>query len=129
SAPWAQGARGTAGAGGNRRDSSSWRYDKQGDAMKHRFLEITYRQGKPLAAYFYLPRESGDTSARTVRPKEGLLIDYTSDNRPIGVEITAPAKVTLAALNRTLASANQEPAAADEIAPLLAAQQKSSTRT
>jgi hypothetical protein len=97
--------------------------------MKQRFLEVTYRNGKPLAAYFYLPRRSGDTSIRTERTEAGLLVDYTADNRPIGIEITAPSKLTLLAFNRTLAAVQQQPAAADEIAPLLAAQQNVSKPT
>ena len=88
---------------------------------KNRFLEITYRKGKPLAAYLYLPRSPGDTSRRTEQQHAGLVIDYAEDGRPIGIEITAPGKLTLASLNQALAVANQEPASADEVAPLLAA--------
>ncbi len=58
---------------------------------------------------------------RTARQEAGLLIDYTADGRPIGIEITAPSKVTLEAINRALAAAQQEPATTDEFAPLVAA--------
>jgi hypothetical protein len=34
--------------------------------MKERYLEITFRKGKPLAAYLYLPRRVGVKSARIV---------------------------------------------------------------
>src|SRR5258708_27607821 len=91
--------------------------------MKHRYLEITYRKGKPVAGYLYLPRKSGDRSSRTEKHDAGLLIDFASDGRAIGIEITAPTKVTLAAFNRALAAAHQEPAAADDLAPLLAIRQ------
>jgi hypothetical protein len=94
--------------------------------MKHRDLEITYRHGKPFAAYLYLPRKAGDTSSRTQRHATGLVIDYAADGRAIGVEITAPSKVTLAAMNQALASANQEPATADDLAPLLRPRQETS---
>src|SRR5262245_43484800 len=87
--------------------------------MKHRFLEVTYRKGKPLAAYFYLPRNSEDTSVKSVKQDGGLLIDYSSDGRAIGIEITAPSKVTLEQVNQALLAAKQEPVQADEIAPLL----------
>jgi hypothetical protein len=87
--------------------------------MKTRFLEITYRKGKPLAAYLYLPRNPGDTSKRTEQYDSGLVVDYAEDGRSIGIEITAPSKLTLVALNHALAAANQEPATADEVAPLL----------
>jgi hypothetical protein len=89
--------------------------------MNQRFLEVTFRKGRPFAAYLYLPRRVGDVSARSERQDAGLLIDYTADGRAIGVEITAPSKVTLDALNRALAAAQQEPATADDLAPLVAA--------
>jgi hypothetical protein len=94
--------------------------------MKNRFLEITYRNGKPLAGYLYLPRSPGDTSRRTEQHDSGLVIDYAEDGRPIGIEITAPSKLTLMDLNQALAAANQEPATADEVAPLLTAGGKTS---
>jgi len=86
--------------------------------MKHRFLEITYRRGKPLAAYLYLPRNPGDKAARTQRQDTGLLIDYAQDGRPIGIEITAPTKITMAALNQVLSLAHQDPVTPDDFAPL-----------
>ena len=39
--------------------------------MKHSYLEVTYRKGRPLAAYYYLPRRDGDKSARTERAERG----------------------------------------------------------
>jgi uncharacterized protein YuzE len=53
--------------------------------MKHRYLEVTYRNGKPIAAYFYLPRKPGDLSTCTERREEGLLIDFSADGRVVGV--------------------------------------------
>ncbi len=99
----------------------------QPTAPNQRFLEITYYDGKPLAAYLTLPRHEGDRSARTERREAGLLIDYAADGRAIGIEITAPTKVTLASLNQPLAAANQPPATANDLAPLLAAQNRTPT--
>jgi uncharacterized protein YuzE len=78
--------------------------------MQARYLEVTFRRGRPVAAYFYLPRKQGDTSARTVRRDEGLLVDYSEDGRPIGIEITAPNRVTLTAINQILSEADGLPA-------------------
>ncbi len=88
-------------------------------AVNSRYLEITYRRGKPIAAYFYLPRRPGEVSARTVSGDAGLVTDYTADNRPIGIEITSPSVLTLSSLNAALAAANLPPAAPDDVAPLL----------
>jgi len=86
--------------------------------MARTYLEVTYRAGKPFAAYFYLPRRPGDSSVRTEKSEPGLLIDYTSDGRAIGVEIISPSTVTLDAFNRTLATAHQPAVVQDDLAPL-----------
>ena len=94
------------------------------DAMRDRYLEVTYRNGHPLAAYLYLPRPTGVRSARTERAEPadaGLLVDYGPSGEPIGVEITAPGRVTLEGLNRVLAGIGQPPLDPAEVAPLLVA--------
>lgn len=85
--------------------------------MSQAYLQVTYRKGKPLAAYYYLPRQAGDTAART-QTRGNLVIDYASDGRLIGIELTAPRNVNLAELNRLLEEANQKPLASDELLPL-----------
>lgn len=86
--------------------------------MKDRYLEVTYRNGKPLAAYLYLPRRDGDTAARTEPAGAGLLIDFAADGRPIGIEITSPRSLTLDALNAVLERLALPPAAAADLNPL-----------
>ena len=85
------------------------------------YLEVTFRKGKPLAAYLYLPRQAGDSSSRTVKHESGLLIDFAEDGRPIGIEIPTPRKFSIDALNEALASARQPPAREEDLAPLLGA--------
>lgn len=82
------------------------------------YLEVTFRHGKPLAAYFYLPRQTGDTAARTVPFEPGLLIDYAADGRPIGIEIVSPSLITLDSINRALSAVHLPPAVAEDLAPL-----------
>ena len=89
--------------------------------MNEAYLEVTYRRGQPLAAYYYLPRRSGDRASRTSRGPSGLLVDYTRGGRAIGIEITAPTALSLAALNRVLRDLGQRPIERTEIFPLLAA--------
>lgn len=49
--------------------------------MKHSYLEVTYPKGRPLAAYYYLPRQDGDVSTRTERVEGGFLVDFRSHSR------------------------------------------------
>jgi hypothetical protein len=93
----------------------------QREPMSEAYLEVTYRHGEPLAAYYHLPRRPGDRASRSTRGPAGLLVDYTRSGRAIGIEITAPSLVSLAAMNRLLRDLGQRPVRREEIAPLLAA--------
>jgi uncharacterized protein YuzE len=89
--------------------------------MKDPYLEVTFRHGRPIAAYYYLPRGTDQKSARTRRVESGLVIDFTVDGQAIGIEITAPAKVSVAALNAVLKELGHAPASEADLAPVLAA--------
>ncbi|MBK8096582.1 MAG: DUF2283 domain-containing protein [Planctomycetes bacterium] len=89
--------------------------------MRRCYLEVTFRKGRALAAYFYLPRRDGDRSVRTERVAGGLVIDFASDGRPIGIEITAPSRLVLGELNQVLSNLGQSPVAREDLVPLAAA--------
>jgi uncharacterized protein YuzE len=89
--------------------------------MKNSYLEVTFRHGRPLAAYLYLPRQLTDRSHRTERVEPGLVIDYSRLGKPIGIEITAPAKLSAAALNRVLRRLGVPTVTRADLAPLRAA--------
>jgi hypothetical protein len=89
--------------------------------MKEPYLEVTFRHGRPIAAYYYLPRETNQKSSRTRRVEPGLVIDFTAEGQAIGIKITTPAKVSLAALNAALRELGQAPASHADLAPVLAA--------
>ncbi len=89
--------------------------------MKERYLEVTFKNGKPIAGYLYLPRAREVKSARTEEAVPGLLIDLSESGEPIGLEITAPGKVTLDDINAALTKLGLDPIAAEELAPLVAA--------
>jgi hypothetical protein len=89
--------------------------------MKERYVEITFRKGKPFAAYIYLPRRGGVKSARTAEAAPGVLVDYTASGEPIGLEITAPAHITAAQVNVVLKMLGLEAMAPEELAPFHAA--------
>ncbi|MGE0594659.1 MAG: hypothetical protein AB7G23_08955 [Vicinamibacterales bacterium] len=89
--------------------------------MKNTYLEVTFRHGTPIAGYHYLPREAGQKAARTRRVEPGLNIDLTTEGQAIGIETTAPSKVSLEALNAVLQELGHPPASAADLAPVLAA--------
>ena len=89
--------------------------------MKQRYLEVTYRKGHPLAAYLYLPRAVGARSVRTQEVSAGLLVDYSDSGDAIGLEILAPALVTVAQVNAALTILGLPTLTSEELAPLRAA--------
>jgi uncharacterized protein YuzE len=88
--------------------------------MSKPYLEITYRQGKPFAAYLYLDRRVGDTAARSDR-RDDFVIDYAEDGRPIGVELIRLSRINLSMLNEILSAARTASLVSDDLAPLSAA--------
>jgi uncharacterized protein YuzE len=86
--------------------------------MRQRYLEVTFRKGKPLAAYLYLPRPAGVKSARTVEASAGVLVDYATNGEPIGFEITDPGRVTVAQINTARETQGLATMAPEEWAPL-----------
>ena len=89
--------------------------------MNNSYLEVTFRRGRPLAAYLYLPRQPKDKSYRTERVEPGLVIDYSRRGKPIGIEITAPEKLSAPALNRVLRRLGVPTVTRADLAPLRAA--------
>jgi uncharacterized protein YuzE len=89
--------------------------------MKEPYLEVTYRKGHALAAYFYLQRSARQTSVRTRQVDGGLIVDFAANGKPIGIEITAPEQLTLATLNRLLRELGCTPVRRADLAPLRAA--------
>ena len=90
--------------------------------MSERSLQVTYRKGRPLAAYLHLVHGAGKRSARTEASADGLLVvDFDAAGKPLGVEITAPGAITLARLNALLARLGQPPLSREDFRPVKAA--------
>ena len=89
--------------------------------MKKPYLEVTFRHGRPIAAYLYLPRDPADESVRTLKASLGMVVDFGRSGNPIGIELTAPTKVTLSALNQLLGELGQPPLRDADLEPLRAA--------
>jgi hypothetical protein len=88
--------------------------------MSNSYLEVTYCQGKPFAAYLYLNRVPGDKSVRTQR-HGSWIVDFAADGRAIGIEFTDPGTIDLSEVNRILLAAHQPPISDTDLAPLRAA--------
>ena len=88
--------------------------------MKQRYLEVTFRKGKPFAAYLYLPRTRDARVARTLDEGLGVHADLDGGGMPMGIEITAPGLVSVAELNAVLVKHGLPALDDEEWAPLAA---------
>jgi hypothetical protein len=89
--------------------------------MKQRYLQVTFRHGRPLTAYLYLPRNEHAKVARTSDEGLGLKVDFDAGDMPIGIEITSPEAVTADDVNGLLARLGQPELPSEDWAPLRAA--------
>lgn len=89
--------------------------------MKPYYLEVTFLHGRPVAAYYHLVSEEEVASARCRRLEPGLVVDFAADDRPLGIEITAPSALALEDFNRVLDELGLPAVTAEELAPLHAA--------
>jgi hypothetical protein len=90
--------------------------------MTERSLQVTYRKGRPSAAYLHLSHGAGEKSVKTVPTPDGLLVvDYSGSGRAVGVEITAPHAVSLERLNQLLADLGEAPLPEQDYKPVRAA--------
>lgn len=85
------------------------------------FLEVTYRRGRPWAAYLHLPRAPGQKPFRSRRQESGFVLDLARDGTPLGVEITAPELVSVAKLNAVLKGLGAPIIKKADLVPLVAA--------
>jgi uncharacterized protein YuzE len=84
-------------------------------------VQVTYRKGEPFAAYIYLGHPPGFKVVRTEEVGTDLLIDYASDDAPIGIEIVSPGYVTVEEIIDTFRKLGLTPPAPKDLAPLRAA--------
>ena len=90
--------------------------------MTERSLQVTYRKGRPFAAYLHLSHATGEKSARTRLPRTGCsLSTTTAPARIVGVEITSPQAVPLDRLNELLATRGEAALPEHDYRPLRAA--------
>ena len=65
---------------------------------------------------------SADRGREASRPDEpSMVIDFNQRGEPTGIEITAPSKLTLTAINRVLRELDLPPLKRSDLGPLLAA--------
>ena len=88
--------------------------------VKHPFLEVSYRKGKPFAGYLYLSAARPRTPCRTEEIRPGVLIDTGEDGEPLGIEFLSPGSVTLDDLRAIEAHLRGARLQREDLRPILA---------
>lgn len=87
--------------------------------MKERYFEVTFRNGKSMTAYIYLSHKDSEHSEHTERIRDGIIVDFNYENEIIGIEITAPQKVSMKEINAILSNYRISPMTEKEWGPLI----------
>jgi uncharacterized protein YuzE len=88
--------------------------------MKHPFLEVTYRRGKPVAGYLYLSEPSSGTPCQTRHVRPDVLVDIDSNGRALGVEFLAPGFVTPEDVEAIVRCLDGVPVPTEDLSPIMA---------
>jgi uncharacterized protein YuzE len=89
--------------------------------MKGISLQITYRKGRPFAAYIYLDRRPGEKSVRSEELGPEIVVDFAADGRPLGVEIVSPDVTPVEDILKVFDRLGLGRPEASELGPLVAA--------
>ena len=88
--------------------------------MKHPFLEVSYRKGKPFAGYLHLTEPSAVGSCRTEELRPGILLDIAPDGEAMWIEFLSPGKVKPDDLQAIRERFGEGQVAVADLAPIMA---------
>ena len=84
-------------------------------------IQVTYRRGKPFAAYIHLGRKPAEKSVRSEEVGPELIADYGADGRVLGVEVVSPGATTVDEILEAFDKLGVVRPTADDLGPLVAA--------
>lgn len=84
-------------------------------------IQVTYRRGKPFAAYIHLGGKPGEKSVRSEEVGPELIADYGADGRVLGVEVVSPGATTAGEILAVFDKLGLVRPTADDLGPLVAA--------
>ncbi len=84
-------------------------------------LQVTYRKGRPFAAYIYLDHPPGQKIVRSEEVAPEIVVDFDGDAQPIGVEIVSPDATSIDEILSVFDTLGLSRPDLSELAPLVAA--------
>jgi len=89
--------------------------------MSHVSVQMTYRDGRPFAAYIGLGRALGESSVRSEELSPEIVVDFSEDGRPLGIEVIDPSSATAEDIYGVFDVLGLRRPSPDALAPLVAA--------
>lgn len=87
----------------------------------HVSLQMTYREGKPFAAYIGLGRKLEDRSVRSEEIGPDIVVGFGEDGRPLGIEVIDPISTSAEDIYGVLDALGLSRPSPDALSPLTAA--------
>lgn len=84
-------------------------------------IQVTYRGGRPFAAYIHLGGRPGEKSVRSEEVSPELVADFGADGRVLGVEVVSPGATTADEIFEVFDKLGLVRPTATDLGPLVAA--------
>ncbi len=81
-------------------------------------IEIVFRRGRPVAAFFHLREGVSGKSGRTISLGAQLTAHYDASGHPVGLELALPTQVRLGDVNDALRELSSGPVEESDLVPL-----------
>lgn len=83
-------------------------------------LQVTYRKGRPFAAYIHLGQGARQRSIRSEEFAPEVVVDFGAEGRPLGMEIVSPEVTSVEDVLKVFDQLGLGRPQAGELAPLVA---------
>jgi hypothetical protein len=85
--------------------------------MKPR-IEVIFRKGKPVTAFFHLVEASSGRTGRQIAIRPPMVAHYDAAGHPSGLEVPLPLTVQISQINEALREVGGEPVLDADMVPL-----------
>jgi hypothetical protein len=81
-------------------------------------VEVVFRRGRPVAAFFHLKKDVQGKSGRQIMVRPQMTAHFDDGGHPVGLEIQLPDKLDLLVINDVLRELGADPVVEADLAPL-----------
>jgi hypothetical protein len=90
----------------------------KGSVMNDTRVEVIFKKGRPVAAFFHFRPEASGKSGRQIHVRPSITAHFDAAGHSVGLEILLPAKLVLGEVNEILRELGASPVTDADLAPL-----------